>query len=450
MMKTASKLRTAMVLAVLEAVAGPAAAQSNNTNPSDPMLVPPAEAPVVIASWEDALARVRTGSPEYASSLKSIDRSRAQARLALAPLLPTVTGQATYTHAFNQLQIPLGPTTLSIPPTNDGTVGATVSWTPINPRAYFDWETSRHAVDVTRLDTEDKRRQIATGIVAAMLATLSGARVSELNRVGLRAALDRQRLTETRLAYGQGTQLDVERAQKDVAAARHLVVVGDESLHQSREVLAVALGSREPVAVATSLEIEGFERAVASTCKLNDALENRPDVVAARDRVELAKRAVTSAELAPLPTLGIQAQASYSTDPTLGPNDSYSFAALLRVPFYDGGVRYGQLRDARAAEAQARAALEEVRLNAITSSARTRRAVEVARSDRDVSTTQRNLAAQIDTRTRDGYRRGLGTSLDLVTSAEQLRSAEISLAVLEFQYAEGRAAAVLESAQCAF
>jgi len=444
-------------LTAIVAVAAPAVAQTAEMDAptplpdvSDAMLAPPPDARVRIASWDDAMARVRTRSPEYVTTMKSVERADAQARIALAALLPVVTGQGTYTHNFNQLQVALGPATLTVPPADVETIGAGVTWTPLSARAYHDWQTSRRAVDVARLDTQDKRRQIATGIVSAMLATLASGRVAELNRVGLRAALERQRLTEARLAYGQGTPLDVDRANKDVATARRLVVDGDEALRRAREALGVALGSPEPIAVATDLDLEGFERAVASTCRLNDAIESRPDVAAARRRFDIAKRSVTSAELAPLPTIGVQAQAAHSTSPTLGPNDTYSFGAVLTVPLYDGGVRYGQLRDARAAEDQAHAALDATRLAAIASAARAKRGVDVARTDRDVSKTERDLAAQIDARTRDAYSRGRGTSLDLVTSAEQLRSAEINLAILDSQYSEARAAAVLENAECTF
>ena len=460
-MQTIPTTLAALTLAVVAAFARPADAQQIEADPparvpevSDPMLAPPGAAyqaePVVIASWNEALARVRARSPEYVSAIKNIDRAEAQARIALAPLLPTLTGQAAYTHSFKQLQIPLGSTTLSLPPANVGTLEVSATWTPINARAYYDWETAKHLVDITAIDTEDRRRRIATEVVSSMLATLSTARVADLNRVGLRAALERQGLTEARLAYGQGTLLDVDRAKKDVADARRLVVSGDESLRIARERLALALGSSVPMTVATNLDLEGFEHAVAATCTLNDALESRPDVAAARSRLDLSKRAVTSAKLALLPTLGVQGQAEHSTNPTLGPDDTYSFAAVVTVAFYDGGMRYGQLRDARAAEDQARASLDATRLNAIMNATRAKRAVGLARTERDVSKTERDLAAQIDTRTRDAYAQGHGTSLDLVTSAEQLRSAEINLVLLDFQYAEARAAAVLENARCTF
>ena len=61
-----------------------------------------------------------------------------------------------------------------------------------------------------------------------------------------------------------------------------------------------------------------------------------------------------------------------------------------------------------------------------------------------------DLAKSIDGRTREGYLHGLGTSLDLVTSAQSLRQAEINLVILEVQVGEARANAALANAQCAY
>jgi multidrug efflux system outer membrane protein len=416
----------------------------------DPMLAGPPEVAKKIGSWGEALSVVRARSPDYLGNLETIHRAEAQARIALAALLPVVTGVGSYQHNFSQIPIPFNGAVLVAPPPNVWTATASATWTPINARALFDHETSEKAVDVAKLSFEDRRRLIASGVISAMLATLSSSRIAELNRVGLRAALERLHLTQARLQYGQGTPLDVDRANEDVAASRRLIIDGDELLRRARESLGAALGSKEPVAVETNLDLEGFERAVAATCRLNEAIERRPDVAAARERVTLAKRAVTSAELAPLPTFGVASAGGYTDSPLIAPNASFMIEGVLTIPFYDGGYRYGQLRDARAAAAQATQSLEATRIDAIVSSARATRRVEVSRADRDVSKTQRDLSAQIDRRTREAYSRGRGTSLDLVISAQALRQAEINLAILEFQLAEARADAVLENAECAF
>ncbi|HEY4014545.1 MAG TPA: TolC family protein [Polyangiaceae bacterium] len=427
---------------------------------NDPMLAPPPEPPRRIASWDEALTLIRTQSTDYLSSAQAIDRARAQKRIALAAVLPMLVGQVSYVHEFNTESFTLAtvapgmtaalPVALVSPPPDLFTFAATATWSILNPRALYEVGTADRNIEVARLSFEDRRRLLATDVVASMLATLAAARVSELDRVGLRAALERLTLAKTRLELGQGTELDVDRAQADVEAARALIVQADETLRRTREALGVALGSPVALAAPGDLDLEQFEAAVAKTCRPNDDIEQRPDVRAAQKRVEVAVRGVRDAELLLAPWLTVSSQASYSTEAVLGPNTIWSAQAAVTVPFYDGGARYGALRDARAALEQARQALVSARLEAIVGSTQAQRDVGVFQEQRDVARRQRDLADRIDRRTRDGYVRGIGTSLDLVTSAQALRQAEISLALFDFQVGQARANAVLTNAECVY
>ncbi len=417
---------------------------------SDPMLVAPSAASGQVKNWEDALALIRSRSPDYLGSSESIARAEAQKRIALAAVLPTLTGLASYTHNFITADVPLGGGVLVTPPPNIFSLGATASWNIVNPRGYYGVSTADKSIDAARLAFEDRRREIATIVIAAFLATLAAERVAELNRVGLRTALERLELTQTRLHFAKGTPLDVDRAQQDVATARAQLIAGDESLQQAREALGQVLGSRIALSAPGTLDLEGLERAVARTCRLNTDLEQRPDVATARLHVELAERHVRDAELQLSPTISVGSQAGYVSAVTFGPKAALAVQGTLTVPFYDGGARYGAKRDAQAAVQQARQALEAARINAIVTSARAERAVTVLQSSRDVVREQRDLAARVDQRTRSGYLQGLGTSLDLVTSAQALRQSEISLALLDFQVAQARANAYLVNAECAY
>ena len=427
---------------------------------SDPMLAPPPDAPRVIASWDDALAVVRAQSPDYVSSAQSVERAEAQKRIALAAVLPTLAGQGSYTHQFWTEHFTIaGAAVPGMMPTNIAVVtpapdvwfaGATLAWTIVNPRGIYEVGTAGKGIELSKLSFEDRRRVLATALVHSMLATLAAARVAELNRVGLRAALDRLALTKARLEFGQGTAVDVDRAEQDVAATREVLLTGDESLRQSREALGVALGSPVPVSLPNGLDLEPFEAAVVRTCRLNDDIERRPDVAAARLHLEIAERAVRDADLLLAPTLGVSSAIGHVSEPVLAPNSTWLVQGVVNVPFYDGGARYGAMRDARAALEQARQTVVSTRLAAIVESARTRRSVGVLRASRDVARQRRDLAKRIDGRTRDGYAHGLGTSLDLVISAEALRQADIDVALLEFQVGSARAHAVLADAECVY
>jgi outer membrane protein TolC len=444
----------------------PARAGDNPVNSMpDPMLMAPPEAPRTIRSWDEALSLIRATAPDYISGAEAVRRANAQREVALAAVLPTVVAQGGYTHQFlspfrstlaairgnpNANPPALVPASVESPPEDNLSVGATLSWSILNPRGIYGVGTASRRIEEAHLAYEEVRRQVAVAAVDAMLATLATRRVAELNRVGLQAALDRLALTRARVAYGQAPAVDVDRASLDVAASRETLIRGDESLRQAREALGVLLGSTTPIAPPETVDLASFATAVSRTCRVNDDLERRPDVRAARKRLEIAERGVTDAELIFSPTVTVASTVQDNTAPVLGPNTTWSATALVTLPIYDGGERYGTLHDRSAAVEQARQELQKVRLDAIVSSARAIRGVSVAERTRDTAREQRDLAARIDERTRDAYSKGLGTSLDLVISGQALRQAEIDLAIVEFQLEDARAHAVLVNAECVY
>lgn len=402
----------------------------------DPMLAPIAPAADVISSWNDAIVRIRH-APDLLASAADVDRAAAQRRIALAAVLPTLFAVGEYQHAFRNQGIP--PNTWSI--------AGVATWT-LDARAIHEVGTADAEIDLSRLSLAEQQRELVNAAVDAMLATLTAERISELDRSSLRAALDRHELTQTRLANAHGIELDVDRAQQDVESARAQLVQADEALRQTREALGVLVGSSIPIAAASGLEIEGFEKSIATTCRPTADIERRADVAEARQRVDIAERAITDAELRFAPTLGVSSQTTDANAVTFGPTSNWIVSATVTVPLYDGGVRDGAIRQARAERVQAQLALTQTRVAAIVDAARADRAVAVAVVTRDVAKRERDLAAQVDARVREGYAAGLGTSLDLVTSAQALRQAEIGLATAEFQVARARAGAVLAHAEC--
>jgi len=416
---------------------------------SDPMLAPPPPAPAELHSWDEALGMLRR-SPDFLTSVAAVERAAAQRRIALAAVLPVLYAQGSYVHNFNTVTVPFGTVTLVEPPATVWQGYAIAQWNAISPRALYGVGTADLAIDVASLSLADRRRVLAGSVVSSVLATLAAARVAELDRVGLRSALERLVLTQTRLQFAKGTELDVDRAQQDVAQARALLIDGDERLRQARESLGQTLGSTTPVAADASLDLQGFDRAVSATCHVNTDVERRADVAAARERVAITERQIEDARLMFAPTLSLSSQGGYASAVTLGPLWTWTLAATITVPVYDGGVRYGAMRDARASAEQARDALASLRIAALIEVARANRAIDVDTARLEVSKQRRDLAASVDARVREGYARGIGTSLDLVTSAQALRQADIELVLAEFDLAQAHADAVLVNAECVY
>ncbi|MBX3189373.1 MAG: TolC family protein [Labilithrix sp.] len=453
-------MRRSLVAALftsLFALASPRVARSQELPPApsvdDPMLVPVARAAVEVKTWDEALRHVRARSTELQTATLEVMRAEAQQRVALAGALPSITGTGAYTHniitnpGFQFAGSGVAPVRVPFP---DFLTGQLSLVQPVLAlRAWNQIGTSNIAADAARLSFDDAKRQIALSVANAIVGVVTAERIAELNRTGLRNALARFELTARRSALGGGTGLDVVRARQDVEAARATLVAGDETLRQAREALGLALGLPQQVGVPPDADISGLEKDARATCRAAGNVDERPDVAALRTRVEVAHRGVDDVKYQFAPTINLQSGVSTTTVNTgVAPNTTWNVQAVLSVPIWEGGARYGNLRDAHAQEAIAAQRLEAGRREATIQVAQAQRGVTVADDRRRVAAATRDLAAENDRLTRVSYQEGRGTSLELITAAQALREAEIQLALRDFELVRARVLAVLALASC--
>lgn len=410
----------------------------------DPMLAPAKGPARTVASWQEAISFLKARSIDLRSSLLEITRAEARTRTALAGALPTLNGTATLTHQFLTNTTPVE---LPIPNTATGVIQLVQPL--FAPRVWYAIGTAEHAEDVSRFTVSDIKRKALLGVANSIVGVVTAERVAELNRVGLRNSLERLELTKKRAALGGAMGLDIVRAAQDVAAARATLIDGDESLRQSREALGLALGLPEQVGVPPNLAIDGLEKEALALCKPNSSLDQRPDIASARQQITVAKRNVDDARYAFSPTITAQSTAATtSVDTFPSPRTTWNIQGILSVPFWDGGARYGNLRDASARYDQANLQLEGLKRSVQIEIVQAERSQHVAANKRAVIEEARNLSAQSDALTRAAYQEGRGTSLELVVAAAQLRQAEINLALADFQLVRARLSALLTRATC--
>ncbi len=433
-------------------------AQELTPSIADAMLSPVARARVEVATWQDALGYVRARSTDLRIALGDVVRAEAQQRVALAGVLPSLSGVGSYTrnlrvNSLNQFVgvDPLGnpiSTSFDSPPT-DYLSGSLVASLPvIAPRAWNAIGTTKLAKEAASFSYGDAQRLIVLNVANAIVAVVTSERLSELNRVGLLNALQRLDIAERRTNLGGGTGLDVLRAKQDVASARAALVAGDETLRQSRESFGLALGIPEQVGVPPEVDIDGLEQSARSVCT-PATLETRSDISALRKRVDVAHRSVTDVKAQFSPLVSLQSALGATTlFQAGGPNPTWNVQAILSIPFWEGGARYGNLRDVQAQERQSLERLEAQRRNAQVEVTRAQRAVIVAEERKSVAETARDIALETDRLTRTAYQEGLGTSLELVTAAQALREAAIQLTLREFELVRARVASVLALASC--
>jgi multidrug efflux system outer membrane protein len=423
---------------------------------TDPMLAPVRPPTRVLSSWQQALQYLRARSTDLRMAVDQVLQAEAQTRIALAQYLPSIGASATQTHQLitrsSNALVVTGNAIVSSSrqPVPDVTSeGIQLTQDVINVQEFDQISINELGEDAANLSVEDEKRTLALGVANQIVSVVTAEREAEINRVGLRVALEQLEIAVRKQALGAANGLDVVRAQQNAANARATLVTGDETLREAREALGLALGVPEEMGVSPDVNIDGLAKSAMESCKPAANVDDRADVAAARVRLEVAKRNLRNVWFTFLPTLTASSTVgASSTAPSSYPNPTWSIQGVLQVPIWDGGTRYGNLKNADAARDIAAQQLEALRRQAFIQVEQARRQLLVAEQSDVVARDQRDLAAKNDEMTQTAYTAGQGTSLELVTASEAHRQAEINLALQDFNVVKARILALLALATC--
>ncbi len=445
----------------------PAVATSLPTPPSvaDPMLGPVPPAKRTLESWEEAVGYLRSRSTTLKTTIDQVLQAEAATTIALAQYLPTLggcsgssgvygCGNGSFTHQLITNNVtgvaPNGlpaSSTLPVPNTLSGSLN--LSQDIINFQEFDQIGINKLAERAARQTVDDTKRTLELSIATQVVTVVTAERSAELNRIGLRVALEQLELTRKKAADGAATGLDIVRAQQNAANARAALVAGDEALREAREALGLALGFPEEIGVGPALRLDGFATDAVNACQPLRDVDERQDIASLRTSLDVAKRNLRNVWFSYIPTLTASSSLSGTSVVPVGyPNPTLSIGAILTVPIWDGGTRIGNVKNARAAEDIALQALDAAKRAAIIQILQAQRGIDVAEVSLRVAREQRDLAAQNDQMTQTAWSHGQGTSVDLVTASEAHRQAELQLAVAEFNVVKARLSATLALAIC--
>ena len=231
---------------------------------------------------------------------------------------------------------------------NTGTVQATLSWSP----DFF----GQHAAELQAALGQARAAQADAAAAANTLAAQVGrsyvalARLVAQRDVAARALAQReeqQRLTQERVTAGLDSQVELTQAQAAVPDARTQIEALDEQITLARRQVAV-LSGQAPDALATlTPQLAALQPTAVPEALGADLLGRRPDVVAARWRVEAATQGVKVARTEFYPNINIGAFIGLNA---LGLDQLFNAGSrqmgvtpALRLPIFDGGRLRAQL-----------------------------------------------------------------------------------------------------------
>ena len=147
-----------------------------------------------------------------------------------------------------------------------GTLSATLTQSIIDVGAWRGLSSAKATESASVANLQDVQRRLTQGLAQVLVATVAAERAAEINRVGLRQALERAALTQRSFELGAGTQLDVVRGEPGRGGGAASLVAGDEQLRRTRESLGLSLGEDHERGRQPGLQPRGAGGADAPEC----------------------------------------------------------------------------------------------------------------------------------------------------------------------------------------
>jgi NodT family efflux transporter outer membrane factor (OMF) lipoprotein len=304
------------------------------------------------------------------------------------------------------------------------------------------WQAAVGNARADEVDAQSARLKLSADVVQAYF-NLAGAYVRRhLAREELDRAAAFQNLTGQLVTHDIGNQLSLDQITGETAADRAKLKAADNAVKTSGFVLAALLGKGPDRALSIQRpELPALAALTLPTDIPANLLGRRPDVIAARWRVEAAGRDIKAAKAKFLPNITISALAGLIAPSSMNlfalPNRFYNVAPAISVPIFEGGALRANLAGKDAARDIAVARYNQTLVHAINQVA-TRvddlRALNAQMSDAEAA---RDSAVHASRLSRQRFRAGVGNFLESLTTREQLLNAEHQLATLKLERSNG-------------
>ena len=236
---------------------------------------------------------------------------------------------------------------------NSGNVQAGVSWSPdFFGKHAADLESALGQARAARADSAAAATQLAAQVARSYVAL---ARLIAQKEVAQRTLAQRQsllNLSEQRTRAGLDSQVELTQAQAGMPDARTQIEMLDEQITLARRTIAVLCAQAPDAQNVLSPKLAGLRIQPVPQVLGTDLLGRRPDVVAARWRVEAATRGIDSAKADFYPDVNLTAFIGLNA---IGFDNIFQASSrqmgvtpALRLPIFDGKRLRAQLRGKQA------------------------------------------------------------------------------------------------------
>jgi NodT family efflux transporter outer membrane factor (OMF) lipoprotein len=300
------------------------------------------------------------------------------------------------------------------------------------------WQAAIGQARAAEVEAQAARLELASNIATTYVVLAQAHAAQDVALAEQARASHLLDLSRQRVDAGLDSQLPLRQAETGVAAARQQATAAQQQIDAARNALAALLGKGPDRALSIgkpallSAPAPGVPSVLPS-----ELLGHRPDVVAARWRVEATQRGIDASKAAFYPSVNLAGMIGLASG---GLSDLFGTDALLvqggpaiSLPIFDGGGLRNQLAKSDADYDLAVAAYNQslvAALREVTDALQAARSIDAqiasAREASDAASAAWQLA-------QSRYRAGLGTQLDVLAAQQPLLQLDQQLAALRAQ-----------------
>jgi outer membrane protein TolC len=391
-------------------------------------LAPRAYAEPAQLSFAEAMRRAFARNPDALVAVEEITRARAVVEEVRAGSLPTLTATATLLQ-LDSARVSSTTGTVISPATQFNAAGTAAL--ALDPRRWVQWSQARENVNVTRLGAAEIRRQLAISVGQTYLSVLAQRQLVQADQSAVNNAAAHVEFTKARLDGGNGTVLDFQRATALYQSDRTLLERAQFLLVRLQEQLGILLGENGPVDVTADVQLAATA-ALDEGAALDQAKRLRSDMHLTRERLAAAAKVRRESWADFMPSASASFDYFYQTPPTQTlPTSGWQLVVSVGVPIYDGGLRYGLLKERRSLEREASIRLDaELRL--VSSDVRSALVeVQRARAALGSALEAAKVSADVVRLTTVSYRAGLSTNIEVIDAQLASLNADVAAALAE-------------------
>jgi outer membrane protein TolC len=379
-----------------------------------------------------ALAELDAQNLDVAQARSRAEEAAAVERQVAAQLVPSLAAEGSYVRNSDEAPPPglvPGPTRLVIQTEERFTATGSVRVPLVVPSGWFEVRAARSGARAADASAEAVSRQLRAGFAQAAHAARAGEEVVVASERAVEIAAEHARSAQRRVAAGVSPPLDALRARTEQVRRESDLARARADLGRSQLALGVLLGRDGPVRIVVP-DVASAPAAPEDRGALAaGAVARRAEVRAQRARVDAAEEQVRASNARLFPTISASGSAFASDMPLVtGEKDGWRATVDLTWSIFDGGLREGRRRQARAQVAGARAAAEAQRLQVLQEVADGARDLDVARERLRLAETQRHLASDAAESARRSFEAGIASNLDVVDANDRLYQADVGLA----------------------